>query len=574
MAFRSAGYWDVEGTFEAKGVTFGATLTSRRREAPGHREGLRGHHRPAQRGGRRHGRPPRRGGRPGARRAARRRRLLRRLGRVPGLEAVAPPPVHDLHPPAGGRPQAPLRRRAHHAPGPEALRGGLHHLHADRLRRAVGAGRRRRPGRDRRALRRRPPPRQGPGPTPARSRTPRRPTRPSGPPATASAARRTSPGEVDSDEARLYDLIWKRCVASQMADARGRRVSAPADRRRPRRAGGGRSLFSASGKTITFPGFLRAYVEGSDDPDAELEDRETRLPALDQGEAVGQPGAGGRRARHPAAGPLHRGLAGGRAGVPGDRPAVDLRQRHPDHPGPRLRLEEGLGARPELDGLRRGPAARGALHPPGRLRLHGPHGGEPRRHRPGRAGVRPLAAAVLLRQRCRRPADDGRAARPRTSTPGRSTPSPSGSTPRAGRSSSGSAATGRTCPGGRPDVARPRRDRPRRAHPGDGHRAAREGPGRGPGAGRRPGQRPRGHRPGRALRPLRPARRAGGGLEEEAEAGQPVQDDDPRHGHPGRGPDAAQPAPGGRPGRRGHATSWPAPAGSGPTSSGARTPAA
>jgi DNA topoisomerase-1 len=99
--------------------------------------------------------------------------------------------------------------------------------------------------------------------------------------------------EVEPDAARLYDLVWKRCVASQMADARGRRVSLrlAADSS----AGPGGSgvspgvnsvLFSASGKTITFAGFLRAYVEGSDDPNAELEDRETRLPSLEQGEAV------------------------------------------------------------------------------------------------------------------------------------------------------------------------------------------------------------------------------------------------------------------------------------------------
>jgi DNA topoisomerase-1 len=89
--------------------------------------------------------------------------------------------------------------------------------------------------------------------------------------------------EVDPDAARLYDLVWKRCVASQMADARGRRVSL---RLGATSTAGENVLFSASGKTITFAGFLRAYVEGSDDPDAELEDRETRLPSLEQGEAA------------------------------------------------------------------------------------------------------------------------------------------------------------------------------------------------------------------------------------------------------------------------------------------------
>ena len=79
------------------------------------------------------------------------------------------------------------------------------------------------------------------------------------------------------DEARLYDLIWKRTVASQMNDAIGESVSV---RLGAIAATGTDAEFSASGRTITFPGFLRAYVEGSDDPEADLDDQETRLPAL------------------------------------------------------------------------------------------------------------------------------------------------------------------------------------------------------------------------------------------------------------------------------------------------------
>lgn len=90
-------------------------------------------------------------------------------------------------------------------------------------------------------------------------------------------------GELSGDEWRLYDLIWKRTVACQMADARGRSL-------RVRLAGqaktGGTVGLSASGRTIDFPGFLRAYVEGSDDPAAALEDRETPLPPLKEGERV------------------------------------------------------------------------------------------------------------------------------------------------------------------------------------------------------------------------------------------------------------------------------------------------
>lgn len=71
---------------------------------------------------------------------------------------------------------------------------------------------------------------------------------------------------------KLYDLIWKRTMASQMMDSRQKQVSAKIQ--------SGDALFNATGMTIEFPGYLRAYVEGSDDPDAELQEREVRLPAL------------------------------------------------------------------------------------------------------------------------------------------------------------------------------------------------------------------------------------------------------------------------------------------------------
>ncbi len=89
--------------------------------------------------------------------------------------------------------------------------------------------------------------------------------------------------ELSDDEFKLYDLIWKRTVASQMADARGRRLSA----RIGAKAKDGRdAVFTATGKVIDFAGFLRAYVEGSDDPEAALEDREVVLPALAQNDRV------------------------------------------------------------------------------------------------------------------------------------------------------------------------------------------------------------------------------------------------------------------------------------------------
>ncbi|MCE9544451.1 MAG: type I DNA topoisomerase [Planctomycetia bacterium] len=85
-------------------------------------------------------------------------------------------------------------------------------------------------------------------------------------------------GKLADDEFKLFDLIWKRTIASQMVDARGRSVSVGIE--------GGGALFQAGGKTIEFPGYLRAYVEGSDDPWAELADKETVLPPLVVGESL------------------------------------------------------------------------------------------------------------------------------------------------------------------------------------------------------------------------------------------------------------------------------------------------
>jgi DNA topoisomerase-1 len=74
----------------------------------------------------------------------------------------------------------------------------------------------------------------------------------------------------------LYDLIWKRTVACQMADSRQTQITVQLQ---VEDAG-----FRSSGKRIDFPGYLRAYVEGSDDPDAALEDQEVILPPLKVGD--------------------------------------------------------------------------------------------------------------------------------------------------------------------------------------------------------------------------------------------------------------------------------------------------
>jgi len=89
--------------------------------------------------------------------------------------------------------------------------------------------------------------------------------------------------KVQPDEAKVYELIWKRTVASQMEDSRGESVAVVISVV----AGQDQAEFLVRGSTITFPGFLRAYVEGSDDPTSELENRERPLPPLSEGQKLG-----------------------------------------------------------------------------------------------------------------------------------------------------------------------------------------------------------------------------------------------------------------------------------------------
>ncbi|MGA0988649.1 MAG: type I DNA topoisomerase, partial [Vulcanococcus sp.] len=87
---------------------------------------------------------------------------------------------------------------------------------------------------------------------------------------------------LDGRDLALYELIWKRTVASQMAEARLTMLSVELEV-----DGGslGPASFKANGKRIDFPGFFRAYVEGSDDPDAALEGQEVLLPSLKSGDS-------------------------------------------------------------------------------------------------------------------------------------------------------------------------------------------------------------------------------------------------------------------------------------------------
>jgi DNA topoisomerase I len=88
---------------------------------------------------------------------------------------------------------------------------------------------------------------------------------------------------LTGDQFRLYELIWMRTVASQMKDAVGQSVSI---RLGGAAASGEDVVFSATGRVITFHGFLKAYVEGTDDAAATRDDAETRLPALAEGDPV------------------------------------------------------------------------------------------------------------------------------------------------------------------------------------------------------------------------------------------------------------------------------------------------
>ncbi|MBC8312160.1 MAG: type I DNA topoisomerase [Candidatus Marinimicrobia bacterium] len=85
--------------------------------------------------------------------------------------------------------------------------------------------------------------------------------------------------KLEDNEYKLYDLIWKRTVASQMSSAKLQKTSVVIS--------DGEHKFSASGKIIEFPGFMRAYVEGADDPDAQLDDKEKKLPQMAEGDSLG-----------------------------------------------------------------------------------------------------------------------------------------------------------------------------------------------------------------------------------------------------------------------------------------------
>ncbi len=93
---------------------------------------------------------------------------------------------------------------------------------------------------------------------------------------------RPEQANLSGQEAQLYDLIWKRTVACQMADAKKTRFRVELAVSHDDKA----YNFRAHGNQIDFPGFIRAYFEGTDDPEAALEDTETLLPAMTKGQKV------------------------------------------------------------------------------------------------------------------------------------------------------------------------------------------------------------------------------------------------------------------------------------------------
>ena len=207
--------------------------------------------------------------------------------------------------------------------------------------------------------------------------------------------------ELDADEVRLYELVWMRTIACQMADARGRRVSA---RISATSSTGEVCEFTASGRTIEFPGFLRAYVEGADDPDAELEDKETPIPPVADGETVTcdalDPSSHTTQppARYTEAS-LVKELEERGIGRPSTYAAVvgTIQDRG-------VRVAQGQRAGAVMDGFRLGAVTRAPLCAPGGLRLHRGDGRRPRPHRQQRGRIREVAARFLLRQRRGRPA--------------------------------------------------------------------------------------------------------------------------------------------------------------------------
>ena len=287
MAFRAASYWDLEGTFAAAAHDASdapsSPARSSRSTASGSPRAATSTRSPA-------GSPVPTRSRTSTKPAHARSRpgSTTRATQVASVESRAvverpkPPFITSTLQQEAAR-KLGFSAGAHDGVAQRPLRERAHHLHAHRLDEPLVAGGHRGPQPDPQPVRRRVPPRRA-------ARVPQQgEERAGGARGDPARGRPHAPademhGELhSSDERRLYDLIWKRTVACQMADARIRRVTV---RLEATSTAGEAATFQATGRTIEFPGYLRAYVEGADDPDAELEDREAILPPLDEGDAL------------------------------------------------------------------------------------------------------------------------------------------------------------------------------------------------------------------------------------------------------------------------------------------------
>ena len=138
-------------------------------------------------------------------------------------------------------------------------------------------------------------------------------------------------GEIkttDADQRKLYDLIWKRTLACQMASARLERTTvdvASAD---------GQVGLRATGQVVLFEGFMKVYEEGRDD--AVVDDDDKRLPQIMEGEKSREAQRYARTALYPTATTIYRGDAGQTDGRTGYWSSVDLCQHRYHDPGPRI----------------------------------------------------------------------------------------------------------------------------------------------------------------------------------------------------------------------------------------------